>query len=47
MTFNSFDWESNAPQGKLQTFSHQMGWPMIKDKANLDFGGMVCLLFAC
>ena len=47
MTFNPFDLESNAPKEKLHTFSHHMGWPMIKDKGNHDFGGMVCLLFGC
>ena len=45
MTFNAFDRESNAPKEKHQTFSHHMGWPMIKDKANI--GGMVCQLFGC
>ena len=45
MTFNPFDWESNALKDKFHTFSHHMGWPMIKDKANI--GAMVCLLFSC
>ena len=47
MTFNPFDGESNAPKEKLHAFSHHMGWPMVKDKGNHDFGGMVCLLFGC
>ena len=47
MTFNPFYWESNAPKEKLHTFSHHMEWPMIKDKGNHDFGGMVYLLFGC